>query len=244
MIKLNGVRKVMAMDDVLSELDAFDKGGYVNAVPFTVFIADVSRTPEDPFIVQVKSPDEVGLQGAIETAYFYGNDCGNDDGEFQALDINGDSIGDYWQHKGACVIGLVHGQHDVVWNPDGCGHPEWEAAFRVAQGKKDADPFKETYRSAWISTAHLTPETLNYLNALPSDMLPFWMCPTLYGWIVRFDALDTIGLAEEGEEESRELSECADLMAIKAALYEHGYQAAHLDADGPVIEGLASYDHV
>lgn len=106
-----------------------------------------------------------------------------------------------------------------------------------------ADPFQETYKSAWLSTCHLAPETLNYLNALPADMLPFWVHATLYGWIVRFDALDTIGLAEEGEEESRELAGCADLMAIKAALFKHGYQAAHLDADGPVIDGLTAYDH-
>ncbi len=106
-----------------------------------------------------------------------------------------------------------------------------------------ADPFQETYKSAWINPAHITPETLNYLNALPADMLPFWIQATLYGWIVRFDALETIGLAEEGEEESRELAGRADLMAIKDALFKHGYQAAHLDADGPVIDCLTAYDH-
>ncbi|QEQ94826.1 hypothetical protein pEpSNUABM08_79 [Erwinia phage pEp_SNUABM_08] len=107
-----------------------------------------------------------------------------------------------------------------------------------------ADPFQETYKSAWISTAHLNPATLDGLNGITANRdLPFWIHQTAYGWIVRFDALDTYGSIEEEGIAAHWISQQADLMAIKAALYEHGYQAAHLDADGPVIDGLQQYDH-
>ncbi|ENZ5742849.1 hypothetical protein ACGWZF_004251 [Enterobacter hormaechei] len=107
-----------------------------------------------------------------------------------------------------------------------------------------ADPFQETYKSAWISTAHLNPATLDGLNNITVNRdLPFWIHATAYGWIVRFDALDTYGSIEEEGIAAHWISQQADLQAIKAALYEHGYQAAHLDADGPLIDGLQQYDH-
>lgn len=107
-----------------------------------------------------------------------------------------------------------------------------------------ADPFQETYKSAWISTAHITPATLDGLNSITANRaLPFWIHQTAYGWIVRFDALEQFGSVEGEGVAAHWISQQADLMAIKAALFKHGYQAAHLDQDGPIIEGLEAYDH-
>jgi uncharacterized membrane protein len=107
-----------------------------------------------------------------------------------------------------------------------------------------ADPFQETYKSALISTAHLTPATLGVLNRITASRdLPFWIYATEYGWIVWFEAVDAIGLIEEEHPAAYWIAQQADLLAIKAALFKHGYQAAHLDKDGPIIDGLEEYDH-
>lgn len=107
-----------------------------------------------------------------------------------------------------------------------------------------ADPFQETYKSALISTAHLNPATLDGLNRITASRdLPFWIYGTEYGWIVWFEAVDAIGLIEEEHPAAYWIAQQADLLAIKAALFKHGYQAAHLDKDGPIIDGLEEYDH-
>lgn len=108
-----------------------------------------------------------------------------------------------------------------------------------------ASPFAETYASAWISMEHVTPRTLDGLNALrDSDVLPFWISQTLYGYIVRFDALATYDLAEdETNSIVKRLATCDDMRAIASLLAAHGLQAAHLDADGPTIPGLQTFDH-
>ena len=60
---------------------------------------------------------------------------------------------------------------------------------------------------------------------------------------MRFDAVDEIGLIEEENRAAYWIAQQDDIKAIKAALSEHGYQAAHLDQDGPIIDGLEEYDH-
>lgn len=108
-----------------------------------------------------------------------------------------------------------------------------------------SSPFLETYSSAWVSMAHVSPRTLDGLNALrDSDALPFWISSTLYGYIVRFDALATYDVAEdEASTIVKRLAVCSDLGAIAALLAANGLDAAHLDADGPIIEGLREYEH-
>ena len=107
-----------------------------------------------------------------------------------------------------------------------------------------ADPVQETYKSAWISTAHLNPATLDGLNRITANRdLPFWIHGTEYGWIVRFDAVEAIGLIEEENRAAWWIAQQDDIKAIKEALFKHGYQAAHLDQDGPIIEGLEEFDH-
>lgn len=111
------------------------------------------------------------------------------------------------------------------------------------QEDASADPFQESYHVAWVSTAHIAPATLEALNATRTDDLPFWIHATAHGWIVRFDALDACGSVEEEGAAAHWISQQPDILAIRDALYAHGYQGAHLDADGPIITGLNDYDH-
>lgn len=111
------------------------------------------------------------------------------------------------------------------------------------QENASADPFPESYRVAWVSTAHIAPATLEALNATRTDDLLFWIHATAYGWIVRFDALDACGSVEEEGAAAHWISQQPDILAIRDALYAHGYQGAHLDADGPIITGLNDYEH-
>lgn len=108
-----------------------------------------------------------------------------------------------------------------------------------------SSPFLETYSCAWVSMAHVSPRTLDGLNALrDSDALPFWISSTLYGYIVRFDALATYDVAEdEANTIVKRLAVCSDLGAIAELLAANGLDAAHLDADGPIIDGLREYEH-
>lgn len=104
-------------------------------------------------------------------------------------------------------------------------------------------PFSETYSAAWVSTAHISARTMDVLNAMPADMIPYWVSPTLYGWIVRFDALATYSLSDDSTGPEEYLATSADLVSIGRLLATHGLQAAHLDADGPLIDGLKEYEH-
>lgn len=248
MITLNGNRKKPTINDVLAELDAFEAETMTTAKPFTAFILDINREENDPLIVHFETTSGAMMAGDIETAYFYANDCGNNDPEFVELDGGAGDIGDYWCHQGAAVMGVIAGHHDAVWNIDGMVNDDYPAAFDLARKAEEkaaaADPFKETYRSAWLSTCHLTPATLKGLNDITANRaLPFWIHSTLYGWIIRFDALDAYGTIEEENVTAHWIANQPDIQAVKEALYKHGYEAAHLDADGPVIDGLQEYDH-
>lgn len=103
--------------------------------------------------------------------------------------------------------------------------------------------FNETYKTAFISTAHLTQKTDQVLRMVrDADALPFWIHATEYGYIVRFSAFNAQG-AEWGELSANEwqIVGCDDLMNIGKALAEAGIDAAHFDADGPMIDGLEDY---
>lgn len=106
----------------------------------------------------------------------------------------------------------------------------------------DVDPFAaENYKVAFVSTAHLDIDTLDKLNGeTVARSLPYWIVPTEYGWIVRFD---TLGACDPDDESERWLASRRDLTEIRDLLNKHGYQAAHLDQDGPAIEGLFEYEH-
>lgn len=244
MIKLNHARNKQNLDDVLNELDAFESELKAPAKPFTAFILDEGRQAEDPLIVHFETTSGANMHGDIETAYFYEMNCGNDDPDFENVD-GADSIGAWWCYKGAMAIGVIAGHHKAVWTPDGICNAVYDDAFNLASvPATDADPFAETYRTAWISTAHIAPATLDGLNDITANRaLPFWAHQTEYGWIIRFDALEEFGSMEAEGVAAHWISQQADIQEIKAMLFKHGYQAAHLDADGPVIEGLTEYDH-
>ena len=254
MITLNHTREKQTLDDVLSELDAFEAETMTTAKPFTAFILDIDREENDPLIVHFETTSGAMMAGDIETAYYYDRDAGEAVDPEEAAELGysfgggANDIGDYWQYKGAAVIGVVAGHHDAVWTPDGMHDQEFDCAFDLARQAEEkaaaADPFKETYRSAWLSTAHLTPATLKGLNSITdNNALPFWIHQTAYGWIIRFDAVDAFGTIEDENATAYWIEQQADINAIKAALYAHGYEAAHLDQDGPIIAGLTEYDH-
>jgi hypothetical protein len=102
--------------------------------------------------------------------------------------------------------------------------------------------FNETFKTAVLSTAHLTPETLKTLNALEINRdLPYWVHPTDHGFIVRGYAV-RFDVNAGGEDC---LSSRPDIVAVFAALQAAGIDAALFDADGPIIDGLPDYseDH-
>jgi hypothetical protein len=248
MITLNGNRTKPTLDDVLTELDAFEAIAMTTAKKFTAFILDIDREENDPLIVHFETTSGEMMHGDIETAYFYALDCGANVEGFDPEFVQSDSIGSLWCAQGAAVMGVIAGHHDAVWNIDGMVNEDYPAAFDLARKAEEkaaaADPFKETYRSAWLSTCHLTPATLKGLNDITSNRaLPFWIHSTAYGWIIRFDALDAFGTIEAENVTAHWIANQPDIQAIKQALYKHGYEAAHLDADGPAIEGLEEYDH-
>lgn len=251
MITLNHARNRQTMNDVLTELDAYEAEIMTTAKPFTAFILDTDRQPEDPRVVHFNTTSGAMMEGDIETAYFYDCNCGDDDDDFEPFFVLSDTINAWWQHKGAAIMGVIAGHHDFVWNPDGmnCGNDDFAFAFDLARKAEEKaaadDPFKESYRSAWVSTCHISARSLDGLNALrDSGLLPFYIHDTVYGYIVRFDALEQYGLADDEKNTIiKRLAASPDMVAIKEALYKHGYQVAHLDSDGPVIEGLEEYDH-
>ncbi|EFR0583329.1 hypothetical protein H0963_004328 [Salmonella enterica] len=103
--------------------------------------------------------------------------------------------------------------------------------------------FNETFKTAVLSAAHLTSETLNMLDVLEQNNdLPYWVHPTDYGYIVRFAVIQS-SIAEDSEinRTERRLIDCADFMAIGKALQDAGIAAAYFDSDGPIIDGLPDY---
>lgn len=249
MITLNHTREKQTLNDVLDELDAFEAIAMTTAKPFTAFILDIDREENDPLVVHFETASGAMMAGDIETAYFYALDCGANVEGFDPECVQSDSIGALWCAQGAAVIGVVSGHHETVWTPDGMHDQEYDCAFDLARKAEEkaaaADPFKENYRSAWLSTGHLTPATLKGLNSMTDNhALPFWIHQTAYGWIIRFDAVDAFGTIEDENATAYWIEQQADIQAIKTALYKHGYEAAHLDADGPMIDGLQEYDHI
>ena len=127
---------------------------------------------------------------------------------------------------------------DIVWNGDGLSLDDCKYIW----DQSPVDPFAaENYKSAFISTAHISAETLDKLNeATETRSLPYWILATEYGWLVRFDML---GAQDPDDDLERWLASRRDLMEIRDLLNKYGYQAAHLDQDGPAIEGLFEYEH-
>lgn len=126
MIKLNHTRIRQSLENVLSELDAFD--AQFSKPTFTAFILDVDRLAEDPFTVHFSASVHSECPEAVEAAYFEAHNKGRDEPDFE-----GSTAGEFWNFKGACVIGVIAGELSVIWNPDGCGFDEYEAAFKGCQ---------------------------------------------------------------------------------------------------------------
>lgn len=118
----------------------------------------------------------------------------------------------------------------------------------VIRPAAESDPFAERYQVATMSTGHLSERTLSILNAAEANGdLPYWLKPTGFGWIFWADVWnecreDLADAAERGTTSSAIL-ECSDLAEIWQAMNSHGYQWAQLDADGPIIPGLRTYEH-
>lgn len=98
--------------------------------------------------------------------------------------------------------------------------------------------FNETFKTAVLSTAHLTSETLNLLDVLEQNRdLPYWVHPTDYGFIFRFNAVAD----REGSKSNNDLSTRPDVLAVYEALQAASIDAALFDSDGPMIDGLTDY---
>lgn len=204
---------------------------------FTVWVADQIATDcggtisEQPFVCHVDAAS--GADIYAEALKAYRRKGGYPEEGWQQ----------YAEACGAYVYQVVAGHvpfSALAINHDGYHPDELNEVFESA----NSDPFAETYKTAWISTAHIKPATLVGLNGITENRdLPYWIHQTLYGWILRFDALDACGSLEEEGAAAHWISQQPDLMEIKGLLSKHGYQAAHLDQDGPVIEGLTEYDY-
>ena len=205
--------------------------------PFTAFIVDIHHSVDDPFIIHFESVNPQMMPVDAQTQYYV--DCEELRDGFD--DTHGDPVWRWWNETGAAVIGVIAGRHKIAWNAEECTLAEYENAFN-ADSTAIVDPFAaENYKTAFLSTAHIDVDTLDKLNeATVNRALPYWVIATEYGWIIRFD---TLGARDPDDDLERWLASRRDLMEIRDLLNKHGYQAAHLDQDGPAIEGLFEYEH-
>lgn len=103
----------------------------------------------------------------------------------------------------------------------------------------------EKYTTAIISTGHVTKETGERMdNQTLNDAAKItWVIPFQYGWLVRLDVLKTVC------EECETLEEKLLTLGLKqpevvnfALLRDNGIDAVHLDCDGPLVEGLETWN--
>lgn len=102
----------------------------------------------------------------------------------------------------------------------------------AAQLKAETDPEPETRRVVVLSTAHLTPETLAYLNATPSKDWRF------SGGMIDF------GFYLYAHDDPDAMAGCpADLFPIWAWARGRGFDYIQMDCDAEVRPDLPAFDH-
>lgn len=96
----------------------------------------------------------------------------------------------------------------------------------------------EIYQLAVISTAHMTLDDSEALNAMDTPVQ--WVHPTGYGWLVRLYAVQDDTLSLSARLAQTGLSE--GFASNLTHLYNAGIQMVHLDCDGPLVEELETWN--
>lgn len=100
---------------------------------------------------------------------------------------------------------------------------------------------RETYKTAIISTAHVTPEDSERIPVACFDPLTDrglnWVHGTEYGWIVRAGHR-----AEAWKEELKEYGISDETIENIEKVLDTGFQVVHFDRDADTIDGLQVWE--
>ncbi|HBJ0400043.1 TPA: hypothetical protein LAN19_002567 [Escherichia coli] len=100
---------------------------------------------------------------------------------------------------------------------------------------------KESYKTAVISTAHVTAKDSELLPVVCFDPLTDrglnWVHGTQYGWIVR------AGMREnDWKEELREYGISEETISNIQTIVDAGYDSVQFDCDAELVDGMPAWD--